>query len=84
MTLFRRRYDSYTTSHRLRIDVEMILSVEEDVTLQNNKLCQKYFSRIFSNGDEQLSCRMNFGEHLFCILHFERLLLVDITNKKVY
>ena len=88
MTLFRRRYDNYTTSHRIRINAERTLSVQGDATLQNNKLCQKYFCRIFSNGTEQLSCRKSFGEHLFCILNlcnnFQRLLLVDTTNKKVY
>ena len=33
-------------------NTEAILSVLGDATLQNNKLCQKYFSMIFSNGAE--------------------------------
>ena len=86
MTSFQQRYEVYTTSHRLCIDVETALSVKGDATVQNNKLCQKYFSRVFSNGAEQLWCRKSFGEHLFRVLHFvfPRLLLVDTTNKKVY
>ena len=92
VTSFRRRYDVYTASYRLRIDVETILSFSEYVTLQNNILCQKYLGYLgylgFS-GAEQLLCRKKFGEHLFCILHFEynafqRLLLVDTTNIQIY
>ena len=60
MTSFRRRYDVHATSHRLPIDVEMTLSVYGDATLQNNKLRQKYFSRILSNGAKQLSCKKKF------------------------
>ena len=92
MTSFRRRYDVYAASYRVRIDVETILSVSEYATLQNNILCQKYLGYLgylgFS-GAEQLLCRKTFGEHLFRILHFaynafQRLLLVDTTNIQIY
>ena len=70
-----RRFDddttsSYTTLYRLHIDVETTLSISGNATLQNNKLCQKYFFRIFSYGFEQLLCKKSFGEHLFRVLHF--------------
>ena len=42
-----RRFDDDTSSHGLCIDVETTLSTKGDATLQNNKLCQKYFSSIF-------------------------------------
>ena len=60
-----------------------------DATLQSNKLLQKYFSRVLSNGAEQLYCNvekvLENTYFVFCILYnaFQRLLLVD-TNKKIY
>ena len=58
MTSFRRRYEVYATSHILCIDVETTLRVYRDATLQSNKLRQKNFSRILSNGAEQLYCNV--------------------------
>ena len=83
MTSFRRRYNFNTTSHRLRINVETAPSVKGDATLENNKLCQKYFSSIFHYHVEKVLENTYF---VFYILYnaFQRLLHVDTFNKKVY
>ena len=88
MTSFRRQYGVYTTSHRLGMDVERTLSVKGDATLQNNKLCQKYFlgfsAMVPNNYDVEKVLENTY--FVFYILYnaFQRLLLVDTTNKKVY
>ena len=84
MTSFRRLYDFYTTSHRLRIDVETTLSVKGDATLQNNKLCQKYFSSIFRTAIMQKRCwRTPISYSTFCITHFKTCFSLILLTKKL-